>query len=348
MSLVADYRNRMARDIVRRGDQVGADVWPAPRVDMRWADTYIAPPLLSRLHDCYSTVRDPRVIAKAFHGPSRVVQLMNMFMQPAADEADSHARNWLAEQMLNTISLLRNGDPFLIHGVNFVDPPQAAPFGTLAPSQRRWISELLACLSLYVEFLCFAFVGISRENHGPYFVGDDTLLVRDFYDLRAPFWDFSSTLPFHSVRITTRHAGHLNVTVDFPSRLATTASLHGTLHSAAVIVDGQAIDLTDGSLESLVMVVVEHLKSAAEESDALGSPELIQQWARVLFWATSPVMQRAGKNDWSPPPELIERLGEPAGDSWLADAMQAISKLPDSEREARYRRLLDPGGLVKS
>jgi hypothetical protein len=357
--LVDLFMSRMAGGLARRSQQPGADVWPAPVVNLQEANYLSHTSLLSALGHAYETVGASQdaigKIAIAFGLPSRPAQLMYLFNERPADEADGLRRRWLAGQLLETISALRLGDPLCLSGSNRVvsdedyegaqvDVEWATEAGI--PELRRTVAELIVLLSSYCECLYFALLAFGREHHGPYRRpngGEDLVVVREYRDLHPPHWRFPEFLPFRELRLHTAYRG-IAFQFDFVGRMDCDRPLAPNLSGLGIEIDGETRPATLATLQELRAVVRTALDAARNEIVAMAPRDLLLQWTRGQFWAIRPVLALAGKEASARPPEpLVDALLHGPLEAWLPQRMLELRDLPEAMRVAQLTRLLDPG-----
>lgn len=343
---VQQFANVMATGLARRASEPAADVWPAPRADLTLGDLHSAPILLPRLAEAFSRVGDIREMARAFHRPSRPSHLMYLFLQEPDSQVEGQQRVDTANRLLDVIGALRSGDTFASLGTNLVlhdwADVAARMSGTgITPAQARLSGVLSSALSTYCEYLYFAHLAYGREIHGPYPIGDSrTLVVRDYYDLSPPHWEFPKSLPFSSLTLylITRDVEY---TFDFAGRMTANRAIPQNLEALLITIDGREVSMDD--VPEIVPPIMSAISAAKNESLALSEGQLLLQWVRGQFWAARPAFALSGMNeDWKLPPELVRRLETSSGPSWLTARFAKLAARPLNERVAELERLFSP------
>lgn len=358
--LLPGFIRAMATGLAQRSAQPGADVWPAPIVNLQEANFVSHTPLLAALGTSTRTILagpgGPQRIADAFRFPARPAHLMYLFNERPASEAEGADRRMLAEVLLQAISLLRGGDPFCATGVNRVwTPGRAAEELETFPDDRRateqearLASRLIVMLSSYCEALYFALLAFGREFHGPYGVAGGQVIVRDFYDLHPSHWRFQSNLPFRHVRIDVVYDEAVDISFDFAGRMQTAESLAARASAIRLFINEQQVEADEGTLQTVAADVEAAMKLARDEVRALSPRELLVRWSQGQFWATREVHEAAGRPELAvPPAEMIRALSEDPLVAWLPLKMAEARELTETERVDMLMGLLDPGNPDK-
>lgn len=102
--------------------------------------------------------------------------------------------------------------------------------------QKLILKKILVALAIINEYLYFAWMGIGRENHGVYRINKDRLLVKEYYDLKPPFWSFSSKLLYSSY----------TVIADVPELTTPKFDFNGRVHFDGAVDITKACILLDG------------------------------------------------------------------------------------------------------
>ena len=111
-SILSEYINSMAIGLERRSQMPSSDVWPQPYADITLANDFTCDYLLNILCSIFFN-HNIESIASAFRTPSSLVYYMYLFSLKPKDEVEAERRRILAERMIETLSILRNGDPFM-------------------------------------------------------------------------------------------------------------------------------------------------------------------------------------------------------------------------------------------
>lgn len=345
MDSIDMFRQVMVRTSLGRTQQIGVDVWPAPRADISLADLYSAPILLARLEEALRLL-GASATAECVRYPSKLAVVMNLFMQRPRDAVEAGRRRALASSLIEVLSLLRSGDPFVLSGRNQLPSYTRLALEKVSLDSTYSIHGLIARLNFYCEFAYFAFLPFGRENHGPYAEDDEQVFVREYFDLHPAFWDFPQSLPFGQVRIRAAYE-HADLQCDFIGRSFSASSLPDKMSRASVEVDGSQIEHSSKALQAIIAALDKTLHRAAGESSLMSESELLQQWVRCEFWAFRSLFSQAGLAE-EPPPELMLQLAGAAGGSWLSQAWRDIAVCEDeAEKRAMLLSLFDPGDQTK-
>lgn len=348
--LIEEFVAQVSSDMIARDNQ-GNDVWPAPVVNLDAALSAISPIFLRyavRLIEEQGTKR----AANALQYPSGVAELMYLMMHrpDSNDEADTQVLG--ATTMLNVIAELRPDDPFCSKGSSWLprQAPNADAFVPIDSELSSDIGMLCALLTLYCEYTFFAFVGFGKEVHGPYrdprIASSSSVLVRDYFGMNSPIWNFSRSSNIQSIRLTTRYSDS-QLTIDFMGRLNSHGSLPGRATHASISVNGIEKPMTGRSVQRLTAKLSLLLDEAHRETLSCDEHELFLRLVRTIFAFLSPL----GQGRISPTPEEVEEITDRYfSESYrhgISRSLKHISTLPLDSKRVELADLLRPGSFDK-
>lgn len=240
--IVNEFIEAMSVSLEKRSSKPATDVWPSPYADITLANDINGAFILSILDKIYSATDNVEQIAKLFYRPSRIVYLMYLFSIAPKNEEEATKRVQLAEKMLNSICILRSGDPFIKNKNNIIlDASETLDHLVFdsAKENRARINKIIACLSVINEYCFFAWMGMGREVHGKYEHDGRYFIIRDFYDLCADYWKFTSLIPWKSISIVTEEPKNSQIVFDFNGRMYRANSDNSDTSGFAIIIDSK-------------------------------------------------------------------------------------------------------------
>jgi hypothetical protein len=347
--LVDEFVEAIAVGLERRSQSPGQDIWPHPYADFTLAHDISGNAILDILEQIYDVCSDGKKIANFFYRPSRVVYLMYLFSAKVKNSnSEVKKRVALAENMLSTISILRNRDTFVKSGSNIVysDYSELDKFNIHKFSDQNLVlllRKIIAALSTLTEYCYFAWMGAGREVHGVYKHNNSNYLVRDFYDLQLPHWEFTKKLPWKSISVLTDE-GDSNQRFDFNGRLYYDPLKRTETLKAALTMDGVQVDFSYKELDDIYSTIFAVLCEAKEYSRKLSGNELLLQYVRSQFYALNPVITGFNLDiDISVPDYIVKSILTASGTSSfkkMTDKLKNCKTL--EERLVLIKQQVDP------
>ncbi len=357
-SLIDEFCESMAIGGMKRSKEPGLDVWPQPVFHAFEGIYFTHGELLSKLYMLLRLIERKGIsqfdIAKLFMYPSRATHLMYLFLERPANREEVRKRTEVCVKLLEYITILRKNDPFCKHGKNKVWNDETVA-NTLSSScmvdlntfqeqdkLRKTISRLIVALSIYCELLYFANLSFGREIHGPYDIRkNDQLIVREYFDLKPPFWKFSKEMSFTTFKLLTVYPNDIEVEFDFVGRFYTKDVLGPKLSQISIEKDGKSFPIESKALEEILRAVQEIMKKATIEIRDMSKKQLMTKYVEGYFWVLKP-LQDIINQDWHPSQELYNRIKTEEADTWLIETYKVLATKPEAERLKIMKRLRDP------
>lgn len=360
--LVSELVNTMAKQLEQRAQVPAADIWPCEKADITKTFDYSAAPLLDVLYKLFSQPMDVGELAQCFLHPSRLAYLAYLFTTKPTDEIDAKHRMFVAQKLVECISWLRNGNPFLNNNgdnnniifrsnnngvipefddLEFIDD--------ISNQAERTVRLVFAALATLIEHTFFAWMGAGREYHGLYKYNNENLFVRDYYDLKVPHWNFSRNLPWKSLQFVSVESENAKVHFDFNGR---GSLICGKMQKIALRIDGKAVRRNEftNKVNEIFEILRSVLLEAIDESNKMTGEELLLQFVYSQYYVVQNACQNAGMPiEINVSSDVKEGILNSAGvDSGFHATRQKLSSTTDSE--LRYQLLveyLNPGNLNK-
>ncbi len=360
--LIDRFCQAIARGFAGRSREPGIDLWPQPVFSPFEGDYFVQRALISKLHRILRKLSKDEIpidkVSKLFLRPSRTAILTYLFAHDSLNREEVTIRTEVAKILLRVLAVQRNGDPFCESGKNLCWDPEALKtslsgvllerVGAISKKEvvRRSIAELIVALRGYCELVYFAGLSTASEVHGPYKIEHGNLLVREYYDMKPSFWEFTTYLPFSSVTVYTIYPASIEVSFDYSGRLITTDSLGPALEYVYLEVDAKAVAIKTDRLADIVNSVSRASTKAILEIQPLERNELMDKWIESRFWSLKPVAESVGE-DWYPPKEVHNRVRLEPPDTLIADVLRGIQGLDAEARIRVMAELFDPRILNK-
>lgn len=352
------FTKQMIEGFLLRTKDVGSDVWPSPRVHPLEAGIYAAVPFFERieetLHFLEKSEFTDKKIAELFIMPSRIVRLTYLTMGYNLMGIPPKRKTWVIGKLLNYISLLRK-DTFCESGKNIIWEHETLKENFKKLNIFYDDSDVLDVfiqfnylLSSYCELVYFSEKQIGHEDHGPYEIAPNKyLIVRDFYDLKPPFWKFSKKVPFDRLQLFI-FINNENIRFDFSNRWYGSKSLRESVYRFGVIDYQQKLSLPLNKLQKYVEVMKDIISEGIIEVDACGKSELINKFGEKYFYAIKP-LRDIMEEDWKPPEKFYASIKEERLKNLVVEffkLMQGKIDLSIEERKKRFKMLVDPRANV--
>lgn len=359
--LLDEYSTIMATTLLARTKEVGHDVWPSPIFHPMEGDVYAAKYLFPRLYHDICELRNRMAeedIARLFLYPSRLARITYLFHACHFSNLPKKERVSLAGTLLSYLTYLRS-DVFVKTGNNIIlDEGQLNGLGEgleivnlgKARSEfalKKFIGKLIALLWSYCEILYFCHHQIGHEYHGPYRMGDQKMLVRDYYELKPVFWDFAVNFPYSRLLLVTLYKG-IEIKFDYSNRTYVLGGdLHKNLRGFSVVVDSHS-KLDRLSTRRQLLRLIKEVKTAVSlsitEVSKLERIDLMKKYGEMFFFATKPLRDALGE-DWWPPADFYSDIEGQVLEGMVSEFISSLKKLREHPQSKQFRFLkmrLDP------
>jgi len=355
--LIDEFCEAMAIGGMRRAKEPGLDVWPQPVFNAFEGIYFVHRELLSRLYLLFHLLEKKGLtqfdIARLFIYPSKPAHFMHLFFERPANLREVRERTEVCWKLLRYITILRNGNTFCKSGRNMVlddkmvatilSESSMATINTLPNSDklREIISKLIVALSNYCELLYFANLSFGREFHGPYDIEKhNQLIVREYFDLKPPFWKFTKKMPFGAFKLLTIYP-NLGFKFDFSGRFYTNDIIGPRLNQVFIEKDSKPFPIEIKGLKGILELIQGVMKEAIEEIAHIDKKKLMTKFAEGYFWALKPLQDQVNQ-DWHPSQELYKRIETEKADTWLIEVYKVLATKPESERLKYMKKIRDP------
>lgn len=334
-------------------------IWPMPIAHIFEADGCAArtfPHILYQYLEALENAGCTRSeISKLFMGPARIADYSWLLKMKEVMKLSVDQRKELYSKLLGYISCYRNdvlcrtGKNLLWSKKEVAENLESCSFVDISKTNqkknRRLVGKLNSTLWLYTELLFFAAHGFGHEFHGPYELAKgNQLVVRQYYDLDATFWEFTKGLDFRQVVLFEVY-GKLDLKFDFFNRTVTNKPLPQHLQKLCLRIDGKAVT-TFGEISSFLDHLNSTVQHATELSSSLGKKEILEKYVESHFYTLKPLAKKIGR-DWRPPDEAYEVIDrkEVEKSDVLKRKYEDLKLVPSFSEEQRklfFKKMYDP------
>lgn len=342
----------MASNLEVRSRLPSTDVWPNPLADITLANDISGDCILNNLEEIYKNIGNIEQIAEIFKRPARLVYLMYLFTLKPLNAEIAGNRVRLAENMISTISILRNGDPFIEKGQNKILSDNSIFKNVyfeenLTTNYMLILRKVLVALATINEYSFFAWVGLGREFHGLYDYKGKKLFIRDYYDLKPDFWDYTKSIPWKSIAIISEENSSVQPIFDFNGRMY--FNNQQEMLSVGLLIDGEPVKATEEQLEVIFEKLLIAIRKAKDETKDMEGNQLLLQYVKAQFYAIKEGMNQIGrKTDNLVPDNLISEILKAKGKSSFAYTLGLLSGTEDHRTRLEIlKSFLNPGNLEK-
>lgn len=324
--MLDEFADVMATNLMTTSKEPYSNIWPAPKANIleaRWYSHSTFPKsLLETINKMEEKGYKEDDIANFLGKPSKICLFLfwvdgkKTLNMPKEDIAR------LAIKLIKYISHHRRGDIWCRDGRNLIlsddtlskitkDFKSFDLKGEYSEKIKKSVATINATLWLYTELVYFACHGWGHESHGPYEIGENRyLVVREYYDLKPAFWDFSKDLEYDKITTLEIYSKDAEVAFDMFSRTRSKdAPLQHLLEYDIKIggIDGESISTID-ELKKLESNIVETTNKAAEFESKLDKKELIKKFNEATFWVgIKPLVDVLGEA-WQVPEKIYEMI----------------------------------------
>jgi len=339
-------------------------IWPMPVVHLFEADGYVARCFSHVLFDFIKNLEKKGFrdgdISKLFKFPTRIADYAWLLKLKELMKLTPQQRTELYTKLLRYISLYRS-DLFCEKGKNILwskikidQALKESRFINVASDQKRevyqkYIGRLNATAWSYTELLFFAAHGMAHEFHGPYDLGDrGYLVVREYFDLNADFWDFTKKSPIEKVTSLEIYK-NIDIRFDFFNRTIAEKPLPRFITEISIETNRGEIATLE-NLVDLLSLFDETVEEGAIYEASLNPKELIKKYIEAHFFTLKPLAHKLGQS-WQPPKEANDIVdNEEIKKSEILkkkyELLETIPTLSPEEKYEVFRKMYDPRLLL--
>ena len=334
-------------------------IWPAPYSTPAECEFYLANDFLISFYTDISELQqkghDLESIAKMLKNPSKIAQTLWPFGHVVnVDENFREKLIELASTIADLLSYYRK-EPFNQDGKNTIwSQNEVRDFisnkkmidgnDSLFDKYRLLISRLEGTLWLYSELLYFSIHEVCKEFHGPYVLADGRMaLVREYYDLKPEFWEFTEDIPCENILIFEIYKNNTDMTFDFFGRLRSKEPIIHSLESFTILVDKKPM-LAYRDIKDIYESIAKVSNKGAEQVRNLSRLQIMHKFVDSYYYILKPLKDTLEKN-WEPPQIVIDDIkseGKREVIEKLYDNFKKMSKLPVNETINILAKIFDP------
>lgn len=333
-------------------------IWPMPAVHIFEADGTVARTFTHILYDYVESLQklgyDDKEISRLFEKPARIANYVWALKLKEIMRLTREQRVELYSRLFRFISFYRK-DIFCESGKNLlwskkdVGNALKRDFFDLSDSEdaeyyQKLAGKLNASLWSYTELLFFAPHGFGHEFHGPYRIDSkNSLIVREYYDLDADFWDFSKALRAKTI---TSFEVYRNIEIgfDFFNRTIVSKPIPSHLRKYFITIDNQA--LAPENLPTILEQLNETIQQGICSVAQLDKKGLLKKFVEAHFFTLKPLAEKL-RRDWHPSREAYDVIDreEVSNSPILAEKLQILSTMPylsEDEKISIFEQMFDP------
>jgi len=214
---------------------------------------------------------------------------------------------WLVKKFAKLLNLMRNGEPFCENFRNLawnkskIGALKKKRFFSKEKNKNffKLLSELGMNLVMYSELLNYYFLDLSRFYHGPYFINDKQIFVKEFLNLREDDrYDFLRNFPFDHFQEIGVYPKDVEIKVFFMGHTHISKSFPEAIERCILKLDGKRIKDTK-SLEEILKKVKKYYQELAKliKKNEKNQDFLIRNGIEAFFYHLKPLYEAVGE-DW--------------------------------------------------
>lgn len=358
-NLFDSFTAQMIQGFLTRTKEVGSDVWPSPRFHPLEGAIYATVPFFEMLEKTLHLLErsgfTDEKIAEFFIMPSRIVRLTYLTMGYNLMGLPTKRKVWVMHKLLIYLSSLRK-DIFCESRKNIIlgdeklnDNLKKLNITYDYSETQEVFTQLNYLLSAYCELIYFCEKQIGHEDHGPYEIEPNRyLIIRDFYDLKPPFWKVSKKIPFDRLQLFIFYKDE-DIKFDFSNRWYGSKSLRECAYKFGVVDYQRKISLPLNTLQKYVEIMKDIIFEGIIEADGCDKLELIEKFGEKYFYSIKPLRDIIGE-DWKPPKEFYKSVKNEKLKNLVIEffkSMQGKIDLSIGERREKFKMLVDPRANVQ-
>ena len=205
----------------------------------------------------------------------------------------------------------------------------------------------MGALASINEYSYFAWVGIGREFHGIYNYKNRKLFIREYFDLKPDFWEYTKYIPWKSISIITEETEDTKPIYDFNGRMYFEKT--NNFKGIGLVLDGISMKITEQFLQDIFEKLMYALMKAKEEAKCMSANEILLQYVRAQFFALRDSLGKMDMIDKSIVPKEIEKaiLNISGKSSFDATLQKLIVTEKKEKRIDLLKDFLNPGNTNK-
>jgi len=294
-----------------------ATLWPIPTPQglIYWQNEWS-----NKLYNVFKSIDSVGItnekLREALKFPSKPSQLLWRIDAIKHSNLDKEQKLYVVERLFDCLSIFRKKDVFCKNGnviwneEEFKKYKNDLTFLSATEENRQIVNTLNVALWLYAELLYWTNHPFSHSFHGPYKDEENTIIVKEYFDLKPSIWPFSKDLNFNKIEIFEIYKNvELNKDFKFEffeRELITTENFKKNLESFAVKVNGSYIKSIK-ELEKLRTNLNNVIESAVKFNESLNIQQMIEQHARMWFYIIKPLCDLVNE-EWQPPENVKDNI----------------------------------------
>ncbi|MEW6716527.1 MAG: hypothetical protein AB1345_03335 [Chloroflexota bacterium] len=334
-------------------------IWPAPYSTPAECEFYLADEFLQSFYNDIAQLNQQGYslenIARKFKFPSRIAQTLWPFGHTV--DVNEEFKQKLIELSYTIIKLLSyyREDPYNSDGKNIIwSSNQIKSFysnnimhekgSDFFDKSKLLISRVEGTLWMYSELLYFSIHEICKEFHGPYQMSDGRIvLVREYYDLKPGFWEFTKDFPCESVRVFEIYQKGTDISLDFFGRLTSTQSTIHNLEGFSLSIDQEPI-IDYSEIKKILNDIVQISSLGSEQLQRLSRLEIMNKFIQSYYYLLKPLKDELGKS-WEPPESIMKDVENDRKKEFIEqtyEKFREISQLHPNETIKIVSAIFDP------
>lgn len=285
----------------------GSSRWPMPVLQTTAdASIFSEPALVKALFDRILELRKRKLSMKAmsalFHYPSPLARLTMVARSRDVWPLTASQKIGVYNDIAELLSYHYKQHPFCDTGKNILWSPSEIKriLKSLEHGYDSIASSLMAQLDgrlwMYSEMIFSRWHNLAHEFHGPYRVGNEWLLIKDWHDLKGPGWSPFRRFPHRSIRCY-EFFRHNTIQLDIHNRLRCEKPLATTLTRSFVEIDGHPV--ASEEVTQLLSTIDRFLAPGAKWLATRTALQLKEMNAIMEFYAIKPLADIL-HIDWKP------------------------------------------------
>ena len=170
------------------------------------------------------------------------------------------------------------------------------------------LMSLATLLWAYAESLYFQGREICCEYHGPYYLNEEIVVIRDFSNfMPVGLWENGNyDTKIQSIRIVSFHNGNINLTIDaFNNVNISGENFVDSCTGGLLFVNNRIVSKKE--INTIIEEFSKKLEYQLELVNAMSLDELYQKYA-YIFWYRKKSLADFLEQEWTPPSKVFEIL----------------------------------------
>lgn len=279
--------------------------WPFNIVMAEWyKDRLFLPELWGTINRLETSGLANEEIARLFRNPTRISNILH-FVKCPFDPFNKDARLELVEKLTAYLRYFRREDSFCLTGKNIVRGGEELA-QRIQTEERGLFPANLSSMAYKLHGIAWAHTemlwvqhGCGHELHGPYTLGKETAIIREYYDLRpVDLRPATGGLSFDQLTTVSFYPDDFEIEFDMFGHSYSSPDKQDFINRFAILVDNQLIE-KPAQLQKILNELLTVNAADRESTASFTERDWLANFVEMHLWGLKPHKDCLGES-WKP------------------------------------------------